>query len=69
MSTQSHDHQISTTLETSPLREHMSLITSAFLKALDVEGTEMIDWNSSNENDITEVTQLRIPLAGELLPV
>ena len=33
------------------------------------ELTKRIDWNISNENDITEVTQLRIPLAGELLPV
>ena len=56
-------------LDIERLRVHMSLITSGFLKLLDVSGGEMIACNPAGENDITEATQLRSPFEGKLLPV
>lgn len=56
-------------LDIERLRVHMSLITSGFLKLLDVSGAEMIACNPAGENDVTEATQLRIPFEGELLHV
>ena len=56
-------------LDIERLRQHMSVITTEFLKLLEVEDAEAIDRDFSGENDITEVTQLRIPLVGDLLPL
>ena len=56
-------------LDIERLREHMSLITIEFLKLLDVEDNVALDCDFSNESNFVEVTQLRITLAEDLLPV
>jgi hypothetical protein len=40
----------------------MSRITNAFLDLLDINGSDMREWKPVKETELTEVTQLRIPL-------
>ena len=49
-------------LDIERLRSHMSSITSAFLDLLGINETAFKEWNPIEESDLTEVTQLRIPL-------
>jgi integrase len=44
------------------LRSYMSQITDAFLNLLGVNDNDMKEWKPVKESDLTEVTQLRIPL-------
>ena len=49
-------------LDIERLRSHMSRITNAFLDLLDINGSDMREWKPVKETELTEVTQLRIPL-------
>jgi hypothetical protein len=40
----------------------MSRVTNAFLDLLGINGSDMKEWKPAKESDLTEVTQLRIPL-------
>jgi hypothetical protein len=42
----------------------MSRITSAFLELLDINGSDMKEWKPVQEAELTEITQLLIPLDG-----
>jgi len=49
-------------LDIERLRSHMSRVTNAFLDLLGINGSDMKEWKPAKESDLTEVTQLRIPL-------
>jgi hypothetical protein len=54
-------------LDIERLRVHMSRITSAFLDLLGVNDSDMREWKPVNAADLTEVTQLAIPLVDVLI--
>ena len=49
-------------LDIERLRTHMSRITDAFLDQLNINGSDMKEWKPVKESDLTELTQLLIPL-------
>jgi hypothetical protein len=49
-------------LDIERLRTHMSRITVAFLDLLNINGSDMKEWTPVKESDLTEVTQLLMPL-------
>jgi len=49
-------------LDIERLRTHMSRITDAFLDLLNINGSDMKEWKPVKESDLTELTQLLIPL-------
>lgn len=51
-------------LDIERLRSHMARITSAFLDLLDINGSDMREWKPGPEAELTEITQLLIPLDG-----
>jgi hypothetical protein len=51
-------------LDIERLRSHLSRITSAFLELLDINGSYMREWKPGPEAELTEITQLLIPLDG-----
>lgn len=51
-------------LDIERLRSHMCRITDAFLELLDIDRSDVTEWKPDKEIELTEVTQLRIPLDG-----
>lgn len=49
-------------LDIERLRSHMSRITIAFLENLGINEGDMREWKPFRQSDLTEVTQLRLPL-------
>jgi integrase len=54
-------------LDIERLRVHMSRITSAFLDLLGVNDSDMREWKPVETGEMTEVTQLAIPLVDVLI--
>jgi integrase len=49
-------------LDIERLRSHMARITDAFLDLLSITDSDMREWKPIKESELTEVTQLLIPL-------
>ena len=55
-------------LDIERLRSHMSRITDAFLDLLGINDSDMREWQPVEKSELTEVTQLLLPLMdGQIL--